>query len=226
MELIKINEINGKKVISARELHAFLGIKKKFADWFKHRIEKYDFIEGQDYISFSLNRESGGKSLEYALSIGAAKELSMVEGNAKGKQARKYFIDCEEKLRAIVTSAPVALTQSQILLQSLQLLVNNEKAINQLEQKQNSLEQSVVEIEAKQTTSPEGYYAIAGYAALIKKTFDVKVASSLGRKATAMCKILGYDLGSIPHPRYGQVKTYPKEVLAIIFDNHYKPDNQ
>lgn len=34
--------------------------------------------------------------IEYALSINMAKELSMVEGNEKGKQARRYFIQCEE----------------------------------------------------------------------------------------------------------------------------------
>lgn len=34
--------------------------------------------------------------IEYALSISMAKELSMIENNERGKQARKYFIACEE----------------------------------------------------------------------------------------------------------------------------------
>ena len=32
--------------------------------------------------------------IEYFVSVGMAKELSMVENNDKGKQARKYFIEC------------------------------------------------------------------------------------------------------------------------------------
>lgn len=44
-ELIKITEQNGKKAVSARELHQFLGSKQQFQDWIKNRIEKYQFIE-------------------------------------------------------------------------------------------------------------------------------------------------------------------------------------
>ena len=33
-----------------------------------------------------------------------AKELSMVENNDKGKQARKYFIQCEKKLKEVASS--------------------------------------------------------------------------------------------------------------------------
>ena len=36
---------------------------------------------------------------EYLLSIDMAKELSMLERNEKGKQARIYFIECEKRLR-------------------------------------------------------------------------------------------------------------------------------
>lgn len=96
-ELIKITENNGKKAVSARELHAFLESKKQFADWIKHRISKYGLIENIDYQTLSLNGENGRPAIEYALTIDAAKELSMVEGNHKRKQARQYFIECEKQ---------------------------------------------------------------------------------------------------------------------------------
>lgn len=99
MELIKITEQNGQRVVSARELHSFLESKKQFADWITHRIKKYGLIESVDYQTLSLNGEKGRPSIEYALTLDAAKELSMVEGNAKGKQARKYFIECERIAR-------------------------------------------------------------------------------------------------------------------------------
>lgn len=53
MELIKITEQNGKKAVSARELHSFLESKRDFSNWIKDRIEKYGFIENQDFEVFN-----------------------------------------------------------------------------------------------------------------------------------------------------------------------------
>ncbi|WP_454949029.1 phage antirepressor KilAC domain-containing protein [Capnocytophaga leadbetteri] len=102
-ELIKITEQNGKRAVSARELHLFLESKQEFANWIKNRIDKYGFIENQDYEVFDnfIKNPNGGRPLiEYALTIDTAKEIAMVEGNEKGKMARQYFIECEKLLRA------------------------------------------------------------------------------------------------------------------------------
>lgn len=61
-------------------------------------------IENVDYVVFHnsmKNLEGGRPQIEYALTIDAAKELSMVEGNEKGKQARRYFIACEKRLQEL-----------------------------------------------------------------------------------------------------------------------------
>lgn len=78
----------------------------------KDRIVKYGLIENIDYQALhydylgnllNIRRDKFGESenqhvskIEYVLSIDAAKELSMVEGNEKGKEARRYFITCEK----------------------------------------------------------------------------------------------------------------------------------
>ena len=88
------------QLIDARTLHAFLEVGKVFATWITDRIKQYEFLENQDFIAISQNREIGkgrGKN-EYHLTLDMAKELSMVERNAKGKEARRYFIECEKRL--------------------------------------------------------------------------------------------------------------------------------
>ena len=96
MELIKLTKNSqGIETVNARELHAFLEVKSKFADWFKNRVSEFGFIENSDFVSVSKILESGGRSIEYHISIDMAKELSMLERNDKGKQARLYFIECE-----------------------------------------------------------------------------------------------------------------------------------
>ena len=77
-ELIKITEENGQRAISARELHLFLEVQSKFADWIKNRINEYGFIENQDYMVFAEIGENsnGGRSLkEYALTLDMAKNF-------------------------------------------------------------------------------------------------------------------------------------------------------
>lgn len=85
--------------VNARDLHAFLEVKAKFADWIKNRISDFDFQENQDYLTVSKILENGGRTKEYLLTLNMAKELSMVERNEKGKQARQYFIQCEKQLK-------------------------------------------------------------------------------------------------------------------------------
>ena len=58
-------------------------------------------IEYQDFEVFTQkgeNLQGGRPTSEYALSLDAAKEISMMSQCEKGKQARRYFIECEKRL--------------------------------------------------------------------------------------------------------------------------------
>ena len=85
------------QTVNARELHAFLESKQEFSNWIKNRIEDYGFLDGVDFLT-NLSKTQGRPRIDYFLSLDMAKELSMVERNEKGKQARQYFIDCEKRL--------------------------------------------------------------------------------------------------------------------------------
>lgn len=95
-ELIKIEQgENLEQLVSARDLYEFLESKQDFTDWIKNRIEKYGFIENEN---FTLHKFMVGKNWkhDYILKLDTAKEIAMVEGNEKGRQARLYFIEIEK----------------------------------------------------------------------------------------------------------------------------------
>ena len=97
--LFPIEEREDKKLVDARMLHQFLEVKSRFQDWIKNRIDQYGFWEDEDYVRFSenLRKTQGGRpTTEYGLTLDMAKELAMVENNIKGRQARRYFIECEK----------------------------------------------------------------------------------------------------------------------------------
>ena len=107
-EIIKITEKDGRRAVNARELYAFLRVGKDFSSWIKKQIERCDLIEYQDFEVFTQkgeNLQGGRPTSDYALSIDAAKEISMMSQCEKGKLARRYFIECEKKLIRSNTSS-------------------------------------------------------------------------------------------------------------------------
>ena len=101
-ELISLTQsaINGElqQTVSARELHAFLESKQDFSTWIKNRIEKYGFVENQDFARFHKKMEANNATMiEYYLALDMAKEVAMIENNEKGRDVRQYFITCEKQ---------------------------------------------------------------------------------------------------------------------------------
>ena len=104
-----------RQAVNARELHTFLEVEARFNDWIARRIEEYGFIENADFLvtqiqvtkptrqdgnlfysNLSKNPQGtlskplektrrGRPTKEYFLTLDTAKELAMVERNAKGK---------------------------------------------------------------------------------------------------------------------------------------------
>ena len=119
----------GRDVVSARVLHEFLEVGTRFDMWFARRIEEYSFVQGVDYQGPILGVSGAA---DYAITLEMAKELSMVERNDKGREARRYFIDCENKLRAIAQAARPVLPVSYK--EALTQLLIEVEAKEQLEQ--------------------------------------------------------------------------------------------
>lgn len=92
----KVNSVN------ARDLHKALESKQDFSNWIKARIDKLGLIEGIDYVfnKFIENLIAGGRpKIDYYVTIDIAKHIAMMEATDKGREVRKYFIECEKKLQ-------------------------------------------------------------------------------------------------------------------------------
>lgn len=103
-ELIPINKSEGgKDVVSARLLHEYLEVGTKFTDWWARKLAEYPcFEEKIDFCSILSESTGGRQATDYVITLDMAKELSMTEKTDKGRQARRYFIECEKKLRNLV----------------------------------------------------------------------------------------------------------------------------
>lgn len=95
------------ETVDARQLHTFLEIGRFFSTWIRDRIKQYDFVEGLDFViveDLSLPKRASSKARaqklkNYLITLDMAKELAMVERNEKGREARRYFIECEHQFR-------------------------------------------------------------------------------------------------------------------------------
>lgn len=85
--------------VSARDLHEQLMIGRVFAAWIQDRIEKYGFIEGEDFFPLLERSQNGRPKQEYYLTLDTAKEIAMVQNNEQGRAVRKYFIEVEKRQR-------------------------------------------------------------------------------------------------------------------------------
>ena len=75
-DLLQINTliIGTEKVnsVNAREIYDYLGLAKgQFSRWIKSAIDKYDFIENEDYITIDMNVEG---TKDYIVTLDMAKD--------------------------------------------------------------------------------------------------------------------------------------------------------
>ena len=65
-------------------------------------MQDVDFIVINKFINDGSAFGGKRKVIDYHLTLDMSKELSMLENNQKGKEARRYFIECEKRLLAQV----------------------------------------------------------------------------------------------------------------------------
>ncbi|EAK9927282.1 phage antirepressor Ant [Campylobacter jejuni] len=124
-------ELQGAFPANVKFLFYFLEIDTKFSDWINRRISNYSFIENQDYVIKEVFTGRRPRK-EYYVTLDMAKELCMVENNEKGRQARRYFIECEKRLKNLEQEQMQKLAFHQSLGYKSQLKQQKEKYENKI----------------------------------------------------------------------------------------------
>lgn len=217
-ELIKINDNN---TISGRDLYDFLQINSNYTTWFERMCE-YGFTEGVDYFPKMEDRSDGkaGKhKMNHDMTISMAKEISMIQRNERGKQARLYFIEVENRWK----ESQKPKTTAELLVEHAQAYLEHERRMAKIEVTQKEQEQRLLEVESKQMTIDKSFYTIAGYANLKGfKGISRKLASDIGRKASGLSRRRGYEIGDEYDARYGKVHTYHEDMLKEVFSEMFE----
>lgn len=124
-------------IISGRDLHEFLEVKTPYDTWFPRMIE-YGFEDWKDFSTFLLESSGGRPATDHALKLDMAKEISMIQRNEKGKQARQYFIAVEKEYNS----------PEKIMARALRIA---DETINRLRLDNNIQSQQIAELQPKAT---------------------------------------------------------------------------
>jgi phage anti-repressor protein len=224
-----------KKAVSARELYEFLEVDTHFKDWIKRMVDYLELEINVDYIVSLKNEQnfilSGGRpSKEYFLTIDAAKEISMLQRSEKGKEARKYFIECERKLKEHQLAIPNFSNPYEAALAWAEAY--KEKEIAQAErdyviktkawigEKREATAMATASVAVRKVNKLENELGVGRdfnqVRAIwwLKDEFHVNMPgfwSQFGKKLKEFCVYNGYEIKVIPDSKYGKLYNYPVE---------------
>jgi len=234
-EIIKIGqgEIGGEggNTGNARDLHEFLENKDHFATWIKDRIIQFGFVENQDFVTYSGNPEKGRPAKEYAMTTDMAKELSMVERNDKGKEARLYFLECERKAKQpldLSTMLPAAMRQLANTIEERDLAkkqrdeaIRTKALIGSNREATAMATASVAVRKQKQLENELGRsrdYKAAKAIPWVSELFipSKGMWSVLGKKLVLLSAELGHRIERIENQEFGHVNAYHVDVIDLL----------
>ena len=197
MELIKVEQSNGELLVSGRDLHEALEIGTRYDKWIGRMIE-YGFEENIDYIAIAQKRPTAQGNMtnytDHVLKIDMAKEIAMIQRNEKGKQVRKYFLECERKLKEV--DRPSYMIDDPI-----------KRAKKWIEEQEEKVRLQIELDESKQ------WYSIKRVASMNNISWKNLSWQKLKRESAVQDK----RIMKIFDANYGTVNTYHKDVWEVVY---------
>jgi phage anti-repressor protein len=163
------NTINGAEInsVNAREIYEYLGLAKgQFSRWIKTAIEKYDFIQNEDFLSIDTDVE-GVK--DYIVTLDMAKELCMVSNTDKGKETRRYFIEFEKQGKSLINQQSQEIQLLQGMLNTISKMDNRVTELEQTRRLENWQELALIEAKNKKVYSIAEKHDLSNDKEMIRK---------------------------------------------------------
>jgi hypothetical protein len=137
----------------------------------------------------------------------------------------EFYVWCNMKLKELMQTKPMS--QLELAQYSINLLVEQERRLKQLELENKLNTQRLHEVEdlvnqhdseLDRVFNPYGhYYSVLGYHKLQGgSALSIKQASSIGKQCTKYCKDNDIPIEKINDPRFGQINSYPEQVIALF----------
>lgn len=119
-------ELDANGMVSSKDIHGFLGIKKYYGDWIRYWLKNLDVKEGEDFYTILLESTGGRRSQDYLVNKDMAMSLVMVSGGQFANQLRKYLINLFDQRQNLELITPEEAVFANTILECLQF-VNNQK---------------------------------------------------------------------------------------------------
>jgi hypothetical protein len=247
VDLLGVIEFGGKKWITSKKFHEEFKPTGRVADTNQsiRAMPTYGKLLEEGHIlevdsNYVKSHESG--ELPLLMKSNSYKPIMLIDPVAQKEVEHHFNVTTSQAIQSSRENAMLGIAginleliaqdpQTLLLLQMISKTKELEVAQKAIEQEQ--LEQRLQLLELKNshenlllTQGDAQFFSILGYASVIKKRVNTAEAKTIGKMASAICKEHSVNTGIVPDPRYGQVKTYPKEVLDQVFEEFFAPDEE
>ncbi len=195
-EFIMVKYEGEKPTVNGRELHEALEISTEYRHWFPRMCE-FGFTEGKDFRSI-LNESTGGRpGIDHEITLSMAKELCMIQRSEKGRQFRKYFIQCEE-----AWNSPDKIMERAFHIAHNRAIEAERKIFGLME------ENETLEIALNESLK---FFTVAKYNNVFNKGWSLKQCQDIGKQLSAYCRSHSIEIRKCEtnDERFGSVNSYP-----------------
>ena len=210
---IQFKMVDGHVYANANKMAEAFGGSQKLKDWKRSENTKryINALEAKwkfstPVIDTKIGGNTGGETwIHEKLILNFARYLNV-----------EFELWCDEQIATLLREGKVEIKQKQLspaefLLQQAQLMVDMEKRVTVVEKNVNRLEHNI------RRTQTQDHFTIIAYANMKGIKAKSYNSSSMGKKATKICKARNLVIGKVVDSKYGLINTYPEEVLDEIF---------
>lgn len=195
-----------------------LGDSKKPSAWLRTQTAKELIAEleaGNPAIKLINTVKGRGITATYAHELLAVSYAGWISAHFQ-LQVNQVFLDYKMGGHSIKPK-----TTAEAFLEVAKVLVEHEQRLSTIEVKQQEVEQAVGDAHKRldQIQTATEYFTISGYAKrYLHRYMSRGEVRHYGRFLSRLCREFDIEIGTVPDERWGEVNTYPKDVLDAVFD--------